>query len=64
MMGNVELYHQYRWRELAQAGLGRFVDRPEHTAPETTAIQAFGLGLIRLGARLAGPAFGRTVGQN
>jgi hypothetical protein len=64
MMGNVELYHQYRWRELARTASRRAASQAMADTATNTPIQALGLGLIRLGARLAGPAIGRTAVQH
>lgn len=64
MMGNVELYHQARWRELERTAAARTTGQPPIDAVATTPVQAIGLRLIRLGARLAGPTIGRAATQH
>ena len=64
MMGNVELYHQYRWRELARISCGRPADEPVAASGATSPVQAFGLALIRIGERLAGLAGGSATAQH
>ncbi len=61
MMGSVELYHQARWRELERTFAARATSQPPHDAATTTPVQTIGLGLMRLGARLAGPNLGRAA---
>lgn len=64
MMGNVELYHQARWRELERTVNARATSAPPNEPAARTPVQALGLGLIRLGARLAGPTIGRAATQH
>jgi hypothetical protein len=64
MMGNVELYHQARWRELERVATARASSVSANAAVATTPVQAIGLGLVRLGVRLAGPSLGRAATQH